>query len=278
MREHSRLSTVALRTALVLAGLFAALPLYWLLLSSFKPADQLGDASPIPHSLTFANYLDTITRTQVPHWLLNSVVIAGATTVLGLLVSSLAAYSFARHEFPGKRVLFAVVLASLALPEYVTVLPQFTIMRELGLLNTFAAVILPLSAHALTLFLLRQYFQQLPDELFDAARLDGAGEARVFRSVALPLVRPGLGAAGLMVFLSSWNSYLLPLIMLRDPGKFTMPIGLAQLHAQLALGTSAVSPWATITAGTVLSVLPLVLCLLVMQRQFISGITQGAVK
>jgi ABC-type glycerol-3-phosphate transport system permease component len=224
------------------------------------------------------NYIIALSDTAIPRWLGNTLLIAVITTVLGLAVSALAAFSFARHRFPGRTVLFAAVIASLAIPEYVTVIPQYLIMRELGLLNSYAAVVLPLAAHALTLFLLRQYFQQLPDELFDAARLDGAGEWLTFLKVAFPLIRPGIAAAGLMLFLSSWNAYLLPLIMMQSSEQFTLPMGLAFLHSQIQLGDAVISPWSAITDGTVLSLLPLVICLLAMQRHFIAGITQGAVR
>ncbi|MGX7673713.1 carbohydrate ABC transporter permease [Plantactinospora sp. DSM 117369] len=278
MRERTLARRLPYYVMFAVIALFAAIPLYWLVLSSIKPVEDLSDPSPVPARLTLDNYLIALTDTEIPRWLGNTLLIAIATTALGLAVSALAAFSFARHVFAGRSILFGMVIASLAIPEYVTVIPQYTIMRELGLLNTYAAVVLPLAAHALTLFLLRQYFRQLPDELFDAARLDGASEWSTFLKVAFPLIRPGLGAAGLMLFLSSWNAYLLPLIMLQSSDQFTLPMGLAFLHSQIQLGDTAISPWSAITAGTVLSILPLVVCLLAMQRHFIAGITQGAVR
>ena len=280
VRAHrgAKLGSVLLWAPFVVIALFIGVPLYWLIVSSLKPTSDLGDPSPIPKTLTIENYVVALGQTDIPRWLLNTSIIAVATTALGLLICSMAAYAFARYRFRGRTVIFAVILASLALPEYVTVLPSFVIMRQLGLLNTFLAVILPLAAHALPVFLLRQYISQLPEEMFDASRVDGASAWRTYAGLTLPLIRPGLAASGLIIFLASWNSYLLPLVMLRDPGLFTMPIGLAFIHSQLAAGAPAYDPWAALTAGTVISALPLVLCLLVMQRQFISGLTQGAVR
>lgn len=257
--------------------LLCAVPLYWLILSSFKPIDLLAQVSLIPPEVTLQNYAEAF-DSMVPRWLLNTILIAVFTTALGLVVATLAAFGFARYAFRGKTVLFALVIASLAIPEYASVLPTFAIMRQLGLLNTYAAVVLPMAANALVLFLLRQYFSQLPGELFDAARIDGASEFRVFWSVALPLVRPGLGAAGLILFLSSWNAYLLPLVMMSRTEEFTIPVGLAFLHSQLNTGYMEVSPWGAVTAGTVLSILPLIICLMLMQRHFVAGLTAGAVK
>ncbi|WP_157987916.1 carbohydrate ABC transporter permease [Jiangella endophytica] len=264
-------------TVVGLIVVVAAFPLYWLLISSLKPSTRLGEVALIPSSVTVENFVAAF-DTQIPRWMANTFGIALLTTLLGVTVAALAGFGFARYRFRGRSVLFAMVLASLAIPEYALVLPQFTIMRQFGLLNTWAAVILPLAANALVLFLLRQYFSQLPEELFDAARLDGSGEFRLFWTVALPLVRPGLGAAGLLLFLNAWNAYLLPLVMLTNSDQFTMPIGLAFLHSQLNFGIVQQSPWGAITAGTVISIVPLILCLLVMQRQFIGSLTAGAVK
>jgi len=260
-----------------LVTLLCALPLYWLLVSSLKPVEQLAQVSIWPSVVTLDNYVQAF-NSSVPRWLFNTLMITVLTTTLGLAVAALAAFAFARYRFRGRTVLFALVLASLAIPEYASVLPQFLIMRQFGLLNTYAAVILPMAANALALFLLRQYFSQLPEELFDAARLDGAGEFRTFLTIAVPLVAPGLGAAGLILFLSAWNAYLLPLVMLNRTEEFTIPVGLAFLHSQINVSYIEQSPWGPVIAGTVLSIMPLIVCLMFMQRFFIRGLTAGAVK
>lgn len=268
---------VALGIFVALVTLLCAIPLYWLLVSSFKPIEHLAQVSVLPTVVTFDNYVQAF-NSQVPRWLLNTLFITVLTTALGLVVASLAAFGFARYRFRGRTVLFAIVLVSLAIPEYASVLPQFLIMRQFGLLNTYAAVVLPMAANALALFLLRQYFSQLPEDLFDAARLDGASEFRAFLTIGVPLVAPGLGAAGLILFLSAWNAYLLPLVMLNRSEEFTIPVGLAFLHSQLNVGYMEHSPWGPVIAGTVLSILPIIVCLLLMQQFFIRGLTAGAVK
>jgi ABC-type glycerol-3-phosphate transport system permease component len=267
----------ALGIFVALVTLVCAIPLYWLLVSSFKPIEHLAQVSLLPSVVTLDNYVQAF-NSQVPRWLLNTLFITVLTTALGLVVASLAAFGFARYRFRGRTVLFAIVLVSLAIPEYASVLPQFLIMRQFGLLNTYAAVVLPMAANALALFLLRQYFSQLPEDLFDAARLDGASEFRAFLTIGVPLVAPGLGAAGLILFLSAWNAYLLPLVMLNRSEEFTIPVGLAFLHSQLNVGYMEHSPWGPVIAGTVLSILPIIVCLLLMQRFFIRGLTAGAVK
>ena len=277
MRDTSLRGRVVSGVVTTLLVVVIAFPLYWLVVSSLKPSSRLGEVSLIPSEVTLDNYAAAFSG-PVPGWMLNTLGIALGTTALGVVVASLAAFGFARYKFRGQSLLFGLVIASLAIPEYALVLPQFAIMRQFGLLNTWAAVILPLAANALVLFLLRQYFSQLPEELFDAGRLDGAGELRLFWTVAVPLVRPGLGAAALLLFLNAWNAYLLPLVMLTRSEQFTMPVGLAFLHSQLNFSIVEESPWGAITAGTVLSTIPLIICLLVMQRHFIGGLTAGAVK
>jgi ABC-type glycerol-3-phosphate transport system permease component len=278
MRSSSLFGRVLLWAPFGVVALFVIIPLYWLIVSSLKPVSELGSPNIIPTTLTLENYVIALGQTDIPLWMLNTSIIAIATTAIGLVICSMAAFSFARFQFRGKTVLFALVLASLTLPEYVTVIPSFVIMRQLGLLNTFLAVILPLAAHALPVFLMRQYITQLPEEMFDAARVDGASQWSIFSRLTVPLIRPGLAASGLIIFLASWNAYLLPLVMLRDPSQYTMPLGLGFLHGQLGQNVGAYNPWAAITAGTVISAVPLVVCLLVMQRHFISGLTQGSVR
>lgn len=277
MTRYSRLEQIVVYAVLAFVVLACALPLIWLVLSSFKPVSKMAQIAISLSDLSFDNYRDAL-ASLVPRWLFNTLVVTLATTMLGLVVAALAAFGFARYEFRGKGVAFALVVGSLALPEFATLLPSFAIMREMGFLNTYVAVVIPMAANALALFLLRQYFSQLPKDLFDAARLDGAGEFKVFWMVAVPLVRPGLGAAALILFLSSWNAYMLPLVMLSRTDEYTMPLGLALLQSELRTGYLISNPWGPITAGTVLAILPLIVALAVMQRNFVSGIMGGSLK
>lgn len=263
---------------LVLVAVVALFPVLWVVLTSFRPVSSITSGSPVPSGLAVSNYGQAFAKSQLATWLLNTAIIAVGSTLLGLLVCSMAAFGFARYEFPGKRVLFASLLMTLAIPSYVTLIPVFVIERELHLLDTLAGVVLPLAANVLGVFLLRQYFAQLPDELFDALRVDGASEWGAFWRIGIPLVRPGLAAAGLLIFLESWNSYLLPLIVLSTPHNFNLSVGLAYIYGEFSQGQVAVSPWAVLSVGAVVSIVPLALCLTIMQRHFIAGLTRGAVR
>jgi ABC-type glycerol-3-phosphate transport system permease component len=272
------ISSVVLYGFLGIVALLALFPIAWVLLTSVKPPAEITSNTIAPSRLTLQNYVQAFAHSQMLVWLGNTAAIAVGTTVLGLIVCAMAAFSFARYEFRGKRTLYVCLLVTLAIPSYVTLIPVFIIERELHLLDTLAAVILPLSANVLGVFLLRGYFEQLPSELFDALRVDGAGEWTAFMRIGVPLIRPGLAAAGLLIFLESWNSYILPLIVLRSPGHFNLSVGLAAIYGELSQGQTAVSPWAVLSVGAVVSIVPLALCLGLMQRHFVAGLTRGAVR
>jgi ABC-type glycerol-3-phosphate transport system permease component len=261
-----------------LVTLVTLFPVYWIAVTSIKPPSSISDAAPIPTHITWSNFAQAFTKSDLPTWLGNTAIIAFGSTALGLLVCSLAAFGFARYDFAGKRVLFGLVIATLAVPNYVTLIPVFLIERQAHMLDTYPAAILPLAASALALFLLRQFFGRLPQEIFDAARVDGASEWTAYWRVALPLARPGLATAGLLLFLDSWNAYLLPLIVLRSPGKFNLAVGISETFGQLNQGETAISPWAIISVAAVISIVPLAVCLAFMQRHFIAGLTSGAVR
>jgi ABC-type glycerol-3-phosphate transport system permease component len=274
----SRVGRLVLYFFLVIVAIVTVFPMFWVILSSVKPPEDFTSSSPVPHRLTLANFVDAFGQSDLPTWIANTAIIAVLTTALGLLVCSLAAFAFARYDFAGKKVLFGAVIVTLAVPSYVTLIPVFIIERQLHLLNTYPAVVLPLAASVLALFLLRQYFSQLPVEIFDALRIDGASEWSAYWRIAVPLIRPGLAASGLLLFLESWNAYLLPLIVLRSPDKFNLSVGLSAIHSQLTQGQTGVSPWAVISVGAMVSIVPLAVCLTVMQRFFVAGLTRGAVR
>jgi cellobiose transport system permease protein len=206
----------------------------------------------------------------------NSFFIAVAETVAILLASSLAGFAFAKYRFPGRNGLFIFLLATMMLPGQVTIIPLYLIMVRLQWLNTYASVIVPNMVSAFGIFLMRQYTSSaMPDELVDAARIDGASFFGIYWRIALPIVVPGLTVLGLLTFMNSWNSYLWPLLMLDRPEAQTIPVALGQL-----VGTAQTEEtlYGALIAGTTLGTLPLVILFLVFQRFFVSGIMSGALK
>ena len=223
------------------------------------------------HKLT-ANYINLWAAVPYNRYFINSVFIATASTLLTLFFCSLGGYAFAKYEFKGKAVLFGILLASMMIPFQVLLVPLFGLMSDIGWLNSYKAIIIPFSVGAFGIFLMRQFIVTIPSELIDAARIDGCSEFGIYYRIVLPIIKPALGALTIYSFLSSWNGYLWPLIVLRDEAKYTLPIGLANL-----IGIYR-QDYGMLMAGTFLSLLPIIILFLAMQREFIQGITLGSVK
>ena len=254
-------------------------PMWWMVSASFKPPFEIFKFPPtlLPSTWRFESYVDVFTRAPFARQYWNSVYIGVLNTGGVLVVSALAGYAFARIRFKGKTVIFVALLSALLMPEEVTILPLFVLMRWLGWLGThIPLVIVPIfGAQAITgTFLMRQFFLSLPIELEDAARIDGAGRFKIFRHIALPLAKPALATVGVLAFLSSWNAFLEPLIFLGGRvDKLTLPIALFQY-----IDIQGEAAWATQLAAATLSVIPMVIVFLFAQRFFIRGFATVAVR
>jgi multiple sugar transport system permease protein len=272
--SRKNLSSLLLHLALGLLALATILPLVWMVSASFMPPGEATTDPPpfFPSRLTLENYQALFTRLSLGRHLLNSIGIAVGGTLLSLLFNSMAGYAFAKLRFGGRDRIFAILIAALAIPGQVGMLPLFLLMRQLGLVNTYLGVVIPSLASILGIFLVRQFALSIPDELLDAARVDGAGELRIFASVVLPLLRPVLATLAIITFMNTWNDFLWPLIVLTDDSKQTLPVALARLVGEHALDTELMM------AGAVLTVLPVLLVFLALQRSYIEGILMGSVK
>ena len=219
-----------------------------------------------------SNYRNLWKAVPYNRYFINSVFIATASTLLTLFFCSLGGYAFAKYQFKGKTILFGILLASMMIPFQVLLVPLFGLMYDIGWLNSYKAIIIPFSVGAFGVFLMRQFIVTIPSELIDAARIDGCSEFGIYYRIVLPIIKPALGALTIYSFLSSWNGYLWPLIVLRDEAKYTLPIGLANL-----IGIYR-QDYGMLMAGTLLSLLPIIILFLAMQREFVQGITLGGVK
>ncbi|MGH7856307.1 MAG: carbohydrate ABC transporter permease, partial [Candidatus Binatia bacterium] len=204
--------------------------------------------------------------------LASSLFVASAATAISLLLNSMAGYAFAKLRFPGRERIFRVLLAALVIPAQVSMLPLFLMLKELGLVNTYAGVIIPGMASVFGIFLVRQYALSIPDSLLDAARIDGAGELRIYWSVVLPACRPVLVTLAVFTFLGTWNDFMWPLIILADDDRYTLPVALANLLGEHVQDTELMM------AGAVLTVLPVMALFVALQRYYIAGIMSGALK
>jgi putative chitobiose transport system permease protein len=259
-------------TAMAVVTVF---PFAWMLLTSLKgPNDPITSVPPqfLPNDPTLAAYGRVWDSLPIPSYFLNSTIVALTTGLLNVLVAAMAAYPLAKMRFAGRELVFYLLLATLIVPAQLTYIPSFILaVNVFHYYNTLAALIFPSIVSAFNIFLLRQAFRGVPDDLLDAARVDGAGEWRIWRSVALPLVRPSLAAVAIFTFVTSWNDFLWPSLMLHTPQGMTLPVGLAALQGFFS------SDFRSIAAGVTITVVPILLFFIVVQRYFVRGLT-GAVK
>jgi len=271
---RTRLPALAVNLGLLALALVTLAPLLWMASASLMPT---GEASAIPPRLlpsrpTLGHYRDLFTRLEVGRYFRNSLVLSLAVTGLSLLLNSMAGYAFAKLRFAGRERLFAALLAALVVPAQVGMLPLFLLLRSLGLVNTLWGVIVPGMASVFGIFLMRQYALSLPDEVLEAARMDGASEWRIYRSLVLPMCRPILVTLGAFTFMGTWNDFMWPLIVLTDQSRYTLPVALANLSGE------HVQDIELMMASSVLTVLPVLLLFLALQRHYLAGITLGGVK
>lgn len=266
--------TVLVHAVLAVGAVVTLAPLAWMAAASLMPAGQATMYPPrfLPHPVTFDNYRTLFTRLDLARNLVNSVIIALSATALSTLINSLAGYAFAKFRFRGRDMTFRVLLAGLVIPAQVGMLPLFVMMRELHLVNSDWGVIVPSMASIFGIFLIRQYAMSIPDELLDAARIDGASEFTIYWRIVLPLLVPILATFAVFTFMSTWNDFLWPLIILSDDAKYTLPVALANLAGEHVQDTELMM------AGSLVTLLPVLLAFVALQRFYIRGITTGSVK
>ncbi len=259
---------------LIATSFLMFIPFYWSVSTSLK-LEQFVFTNPPqwwPNPLTLQNYVGVFTKIHFYRYFLNSVFVATVTTLAHVFFDTLAAYAFAKLTFPGRDKLFFVLLLGLMVPFQVNLIPLYRIMAILNWTNTYLALIVPNLTSIFGIFMMRQFLISIPNDLLDAARIDGCNEFGVFRRIVLPLALPGIATLIILTFMGTWNDFLWPRIVTSSEELFTLPVGLAQLQMK---NTSNV---AQIMAGTVLTALPMILVFLFMQRQFIAGMTAGALK
>ncbi len=268
------LASVLLHAGLVLTALLTLLPLIWMVLASLMPTGEASSEPPpfFPSHVTFEHYRELFLRLNIGRVLLNSALLAVSVTVLSVLLNAMAGYAFAKLRFPGRNRTFSFLLAALVLPSQVAILPLFLLMRQLGLIGSYWGVILPGMATIFGIFLVRQYALSIPDELLDAARIDGASEVRIFVEIILPLCRPILVTLAIFTFLGTWNDFFWPLVVLADDAKYTLPVALANLFGEHVQDTELMM------AGAVLTVMPVLLLFLFLQRHYVQGLLMGGLK
>ncbi|MEO7123501.1 MAG: carbohydrate ABC transporter permease [Lacisediminihabitans sp.] len=268
------LLVVARGVLLVLGIIVVLVPIAWLVLSSFKTPTELASRPQVllPASLAPTNYVDALQRFGFLTYLRNSVVVTVAATALTLVVNSMAAYAFSKYNFRGRDFLFVTTLATIMIPLQVILIPVYQVISSLGMANTLWGLIIPGAATPTGVFLLRQYMLTIPDELIEAARIDGAGEFRIFLTVIIPLAKPALAVLTIFSVIWRWNDFVWPLIVAQSQSVYTLPVAIAQFSGELVV------PFNLVLAMSVLSILPIIIIFLFLQRNIVSGIAQTGLK
>ena len=258
-----------------LAGVVFLLPFYWMIVSSFRPTAQFYQLPIplIPNPPSLENFETLFARSDFGRGLLNSAFLAVVAVILQVWFCALAGYTFAKLRFRGREPLFVGILLTMMIPLGVGLIPNFIIMARIGWVDTYQALIVPGIANAFGIFWMRQYCLSVPDELLDAARVDGGGEFGIFTRIVLPVIRPALAALAIFVFLSTWNDFLAPLVFLRSEEKFTVQLWLSVVSQQQNVSQPAIE-----MAGALLASIPIVILFAALQRHFIAGLTAGSVK
>lgn len=270
----SRAQALLVNGALLLFALFALAPLAWMVSVSFMPMGEASRFPPplLPGSLTLDNYHQLFARTGIGRAFANSLMVSVAITLGSLVVNTAAGYAFAKLRFRGRERLFQILLAALVVPAQVAMLPLFLLMKELGLVNSLGGVVVPALAGVFGIFLVRQYARSIPDALLEAARIDGAGELRIFVQVVLPMLKPVLVTLAIFTFMAAWNDFMWPLIVLAEQQQYTLPVALAALSREHVMDVEMMM------AGAVVTVLPVLLLFLALQRWYMQGLLLGSVK
>jgi putative chitobiose transport system permease protein len=273
-RSHA-LENIFWYVLLVLIAVGMVLPFLWIFLTSFKgPNDVIYSIPPqlIPHDPTFANYVRVWNQLPIARFFLNSLIVAGVTVVLNVLITALAAYPFAKMKFRGRDLIFYLLLATFIVPPQLTYIPSYVLaVKVFHYYNQLQALIFPSLASVFNIFLLRQAFKSVPDDLIDAGRIDGASELRIWWDILLPVVRPSLATVAIFTFVTQWNDFLWPSLMLQTMDHKTLTVGLAALQGMFS------SDFRGTAAGVTITVIPILVFFIVLQKYFVRGLT-GAVK
>jgi multiple sugar transport system permease protein len=273
---NERLRTVGLYVALYGTALLFLIPYLWMFATSIMPREQVYSETPylIPRGITFEWYESLLSGSLIVQWTVNTFILAIVTTIIVLLVDAMIAYSLTRLEWPGRRFVFSAIVASFMVPGIVNLVPVYIIVNELGLINSLWGVVLPSVAGPLGVFMLVQFFKDIPDELEEAARLDGFSRLRIFTHIVMPLMRSALAALGLFIFIWTWNAFLWPLIILQREAIYTLPVGLVTLQDTMGITEPGV-----IMASAVIASLPLLVVFLILQKHLVRAVEmQGTTK
>ncbi|TDG00788.1 carbohydrate ABC transporter permease [Paenibacillus piri] len=270
-----KIHIVSRYTLLIAASVIFIFPLYWMITGSFKTQVAIWALPPqwFPVQFKLDNYIHIFATKPTLLWLFNSVFTSAVSVLFVVIFSAMAGYAYAKKKFPGAKILFVIVVATMMMPTQVTLVPLYILCRNLGLIDSYLGVILPAVAFPFGVFIVRQFALTIPDEIIESATIDGAGEIRIFSTIVLPLLIPALGALSIFAFMHTWNDYLWQLIILQTKEKLTLPLGISTI----TYSENSVN-YGFAMAGATIAAVPMICFFMLLQRSFIKGITMGSVK
>ncbi len=271
---NDKIKKNVLNFLMLIIALFTLAPFVWMLSASFMHdgASSVYPPKFIPDTFTLVQYKKLFSKMNIAGNIFNSFILSVTITLISLFFNSLAGFIFAKFKFNGKEKLFNILLSSMIIPSQVTMLPLFLMLKEMGVINTYFAIIIPGMANIFGIFLIKQYAESVPDSLLEAARIDGATDFQIYVKIFLPIIKPILVTLALFTFMGTWNDFIWPLIALTDQSMYTLPVALANL-----MGEHTKDP-ELMMAGSVLTILPIIILFLILQKQYIEGIMLGSVK
>lgn len=274
MNKKYSVSLILQHVIVVLLAIFCLFPVVWVILSSFKPQSELFKIPMtfLPKEWTLENYIEALSRGSFVTYFSNTLFVAVVATVITVFINIMSGYALAKYIFPGRNLIFTIMIGTLMIPLQVIMIPIFLQLKRLGMLNTLWGIIIPPAATPTGIFLARQYMVNLPNSMIESARIDGAKEFFIFRTIIIPLSMPIIATISIFSFMWRWNDYLWPLIVITDNDKQTLQQALANFVGQLQIN------WSNLLAMTTISIIPVIVVFLMFQRYFMSGITTGAVK
>jgi multiple sugar transport system permease protein len=263
-----------LYTILIVAAILCLLPFIWMISASLMANGHSNVYPPrfLPDKVTFIQYKNLFARLNIVKYFFNSLVVSVGVTLVSLFINSMAGYAFAKYKFAGEKNLFKLLLSFMIVPAQVTMLPLFLMLKYMGLINTYLAVIIPGMASVFGIFLIRQYLLAIPDSLIEAAKIDGASDFQIYFTLILPLAKPILITLAIFTFMGTWNDFLWPLIVMTNDSMYTLPVALANLMGEHNQDTELMM------AGSVVTIIPVILVFLSLQKYYIEGIMLGGIK
>ena len=250
-------------------------PLYWMFLGAFEPASVAIKIPPyfLPFHITLDNFRKLFSQTKALRWFINSVIVAGSATLLTLAFASMSGYAFGKKKFPGRELIFWILITAMMVPKQVMMIPLYILMNKYHMYNTYPGMFLPMVAWPFGLFLMKQFMQGIPDDLLLSAKIDGASEIRIFLSIVIPLSIPAFGTVGILYFINTWNDYMWQLVITKNTIMSTLPVGIAKVSRNEFL-----VDYGLLMSGAAFGAIPMIGIFLFFQKYFISGITMGALK